>query len=387
MINNLNPLTFYKYGQVLFENKSIEIKTIPLIMKKITNNTLFNLHVYSEDILLVPVEGVMLIYIQDTESRLHPFLLDKPIQLKAHTSFGVIPYQKDARLHFGIPENATHQFINLNEPVKPISINPEFQVLDVHTIFYQEKEKNFVFPGEKHSFWELTYVDRGQLSTEINDRQFLLGPGELIFYTPDQFHRQESVSDDLLSFMTITFDMDINDVTFLSNKAFRINHSLKELLEQILHEYTNHTFYSNDLILCYLKEFIIKLIRTTKFTNTEMQLDTHMQNNVENNVVIQAMDYIHNHIDKKITINAIASNIPISASYLSKIFKKHTGQTIVAYINDYKLKKSKELIRESSYNLTQISMILGFSSVHYFSKQFKKQFGVTPSRYSKSIKH
>jgi YesN/AraC family two-component response regulator len=61
------------------------------------------------------------------------------------------------------------------------------------------------------------------------------------------------------------------------------------------------------------------------------------------------------------------------------------NNTVKNYINELKLNKSKELIKSSTYTLSEISEILGFSSIHYFSKKFKLNFGVSPTEYSKSI--
>jgi len=50
-----------------------------------------------------------------------------------------------------------------------------------------------------------------------------------------------------------------------------------------------------------------------------------------------------------------------------------------------KLKKSKELIRENKYTISEIAFMLGFSSIHYFSRTFKQHFNLTPSEYAKKL--
>ena len=52
---------------------------------------------------------------------------------------------------------------------------------------------------------------------------------------------------------------------------------------------------------------------------------------------------------------------------------------------DLKLKEAKRLIRESSLNFTEISELLGFNSLHYFSRLFKERVGMTPSEYARSV--
>ena len=55
------------------------------------------------------------------------------------------------------------------------------------------------------------------------------------------------------------------------------------------------------------------------------------------------------------------------------------------YISNLKLNKGKLLIKESTHTISEISAMLGFTSVHYFSRKFKQEYGITPSDYAKSI--
>ena len=56
-----------------------------------------------------------------------------------------------------------------------------------------------------------------------------------------------------------------------------------------------------------------------------------------------------------------------------------------SYLLNIKLQKSKELIRENQYTISEIADMLGFSSIHYFSRLFKKYFDLSPSEYAKEI--
>ena len=70
---------------------------------------------------------------------------------------------------------------------------------------------------------------------------------------------------------------------------------------------------------------------------------------------------------------------------LHSLFRKNMNNTAKNYINELKLSKSKELIRNSTHTPSEISEMLGFSSIHYFSKKFKLYFNISPTEYSKSI--
>ncbi|MGL5754810.1 MAG: helix-turn-helix transcriptional regulator, partial [Paraclostridium sp.] len=142
--------------------------------------------------------------------------------------------------------------------------------------------------------------------------------------------------------------------------------------------------YSNELSLCYLKQLIINTLRLENSFNQNTPT-THMQQTYENNLLNNILKFINEHINNKIYVETICSKFNISSTMLHSLFKKNMNVTFKNYINNIKLNKSKELISSSSYTLSEISEILGFSSIHYFSKKFKSQFGISPSEYSKSI--
>ena len=71
---------------------------------------------------------------------------------------------------------------------------------------------------------------------------------------------------------------------------------------------------------------------------------------------------------------------------VQKIFKEHCNLGIIEYFSMLKINAAKELIRTKQMNLTQVAEHLGYTSIHYFSRQFKKVAGMTPSEYASSIK-
>ena len=68
------------------------------------------------------------------------------------------------------------------------------------------------------------------------------------------------------------------------------------------------------------------------------------------------------------------------------MFKNSIDQSPKKYINDKKLERSCQMLLENRYTISEISLRLGYTSIHYFSRQFKKVSGMTPSEYASSIK-
>ncbi len=97
--------------------------------------------------------------------------------------------------------------------------------------------------------------------------------------------------------------------------------------------------------------------------------------------IILCINYIYNHLHKKITVDELASCTGLSSSYLSRLFHRQTGESITEYIIKRKINAAKNMLKYSNYSLSQISETLAFSCQSYFTQQFRIREGVTPKRY------
>lgn len=100
--------------------------------------------------------------------------------------------------------------------------------------------------------------------------------------------------------------------------------------------------------------------------------------------VTDAITYIHQNYDEKISLDGISKSIFANKYTLSRAFKKMTGQTVVEYINGYRCKQAVRLIREG-YRINESARLCGFSNMSFFTKEFKHYVGCLPSEYKKMI--
>ena len=150
-------------------------------------------------------------------------------------------------------------------------------------------------------------------------------------------------------------------------------------------------FGAEQMIQLHLEHFLIHMIR--RYSNTvvlqkklaasppkatKSKSDTEIFNRV--------VDYLENHLNTHVTIDQICKANLIGRSQLQKIFREKSGLSIIEYFSKMKIDAAKQMIRTNRLNFTQISEQLGYTSIHYFSRQFKKLTGMTPSEYASSIK-
>lgn len=92
-------------------------------------------------------------------------------------------------------------------------------------------------------------------------------------------------------------------------------------------------------------------------------------------------EYIYSHIKERITIEDLADELGVSASYLSRLFKKETGDSVSIYIRKQKIEMAKNLLQYSEYSMIDIANRLSFSSQSHFIQQFREIVGITPKKY------
>ena len=103
-----------------------------------------------------------------------------------------------------------------------------------------------------------------------------------------------------------------------------------------------------------------------------------------NDLFIQIIEYINDHIYEDITIDELALYFGYEKSYLMKAFKKKIGLPIKGYINNRKIMNVlKEL--KGNDSLLKIALNNGFNSLEYFSEIFSKEVGVSPSIFRKYL--
>ena len=255
----------------------------------------------------------------------------------------------------------------------------------LYTVFYQEWEPGFVFAGESHPMAELTYVEKGTLHAVADGQDFLLNQGELILFSPDQWHMYYADMGESPRFMTVHFDLPGETLWALSNRKLTASPQAVTLLQQILREHQRMDAYAPDMMISLLQMLLLSLLREQRDSGDD-SLRTVRSLHSENRIIRQAQQYISTHVREQLTVPKVAAHVDVSPSYLTALFHKNLQIAPGEYIRRVKLQESKQMIRENNLNFTEIAAELQYSTVHHFSRQFKEKFGMTPTEYAKSVR-
>ena len=102
---------------------------------------------------------------------------------------------------------------------------------------------------------------------------------------------------------------------------------------------------------------------------------------VDNETIDSAVNYITSHPEGDLRQTSVAEKLYINSSYLSTVFTAHTNRRFVDYVNDVRLRRAARLLLSTDLKIADIAERLEYHDLAYFSKLFKRKFGMTPSLY------
>ena len=283
-------------------------------------------------------------------------------------------------------------------------IKQEITIKGFNSIYYFEFGKDFSHAPERHDFWEMVYVDSGRINAVTNGIGCTLEQGQAIFHEPMEIHAHVSDKHVANNMLVISFTTNSEIMKYFKSKTFTIDKTGKTLLSlfmkeaqnalgEIPHAYENKSnlnfldtvFGSTQLLQCYFTEFLINLIRSGNTISKNVLSSKKSRNIAENSISELICEYLKNNIYSTLTLKDICSHFLLGKTQLCKIFSESTGQSPMDYYMDLKMKEAKKLIREKNHSVTQISDMLGYSSIHNFSRAFKKKIGFSPIEYRQQI--
>lgn len=287
---------------------------------------------------------------------------------------------------------------------KAVELKEEFSINRIISIHYFEYMSDFKFAGESHNFWEFLCVDKGEVEVTADLEKITLHRGDIIFHKPNEFHNVAANGVSAPNLVVISFECGDPAMGFFEDKILKVGEGERRLLAQILVEAREvfpgpmdnpyqeelvrgkaRPFGGEQLIKLYLEQLLIHLYRENAFFQ-EVQREQPYAARKSETLYGDVVAYLEHNIRQQLTVEQICKDNLIGNSQLKKLFREREHCGVIEYFNRKKIEMAKELIRSRSMNFTQIADYLGYASVHYFSRQFKKTTGMTPTEYTASIK-
>ena len=274
-------------------------------------------------------------------------------------------------------------------------------VQEIVTIHYQTLEKNYVFPSEKHNFWEINYADKEDIIVDLNEEKMELKQGEILFIEPNLPHFVETRENEPNLFI-ISFQCKSESMHFFKGKKFALPENYRYLLQNVMSE-AKETFDLPDfdpnlnklklkenpnlggeqIIKNSLETLLIYLLRTAQ--NRTSSLEFFISKIADSSELeYEIVRILRSKIYGKFSLADLCKELHYGSTRLCTFFREKTGMTIYQTYLKLKIEEAKKLIRKNNA-FVEIAEKLCFDSLSTFAFVFKKHVGMTPSEYRNSI--
>ena len=252
-----------------------------------------------------------------------------------------------------------------------------------------------------YEFWEMVYVDTGRVEVCRDNETITLSQGEVVFHRPNEFHSIRAL-DSSPNFFVVSFVCSSPAMQYFEKYHTTLDKTLKSFISSVikesestyvipkndtelkrLHKKENAPIGGDQLIKTYLEQLLIFLLRGITKKGEVGAFPS--KESLESHLVTAIKELIEQRLDQRPSVQEICRALGYSKSYLSKLFREQSGETIAGYATGRKIRRAKQMIREGNSNFTQISDRLCFDNPQYFSRVFKRVTGMTPTEFKQSL--
>lgn len=393
MQNETASTAFLKYGSVFRKFSQDLVKSMVCQEIRISSQQSLSTFLFFSCDAYIEVQngiGVLLVSSDPETQPIEEFGMNHRVHIKPNVYFAFVSTTPELLVSLYTPSDYQMDAIALSTPYEHRPVVPRIRMQKILGYYYRVRTPGYTFDGEQHEFFELTYVDTGVLHTQVDGVSYKIGEKEMMIYGPGQFHAQNT-ADQAVSYVTVMFSMenispDLPEDWYkvLTSKVFPYNKKIYSLMKALVQESSTGAPYTDSLMHCLLTEIIIRLLQGVYVTPTA-QPSSVVRQNYQDELFERILAYVESKIYEPLTVADICQQFSLSRSTLQLLFKNSVNLSPKKFISDMKLERSCQMLRENKYTISEISLRLGYSSIHYFSNAFNQKYHISPSEYAKRI--
>lgn len=255
----------------------------------------------------------------------------------------------------------------------------------INKMFYFLNHKGSNIPKTpivKIGFYHLTFILEGTFSYFVDGKEYVLEKNDAILL-PSGVLRQRGAIPDYVHYVIINYyptkENELRSTVFFKNA---VNQSVINLLNACpcniyaVDKIDDKDSYENKKTYTILQNI---------FNCILIELFDSLNHEINNPHINNALSFINKNITKPITLDDVCRAIHLSKHYTTRLFKKEINLTVSEFINKQKLSMAKNMLVNDDLSLQDISSNLGYENYCYFSKIFKKHFGISPLKMKKEL--
>ena len=269
-----------------------------------------------------------------------------------------------------------------------------------HLVYKDRKSPQHELPDHLHEWNEIIFVYSGRGSIFIDQTFYDLQAGDIIIIPTNTIHRVIPEKSNLISSTAIFFSptfiqhTSIGDPSVYLNifgeskktKNYKYTLSPKHLIEletyidQLMKEEQSQNEHKQNALQLWLQLILLTIHRNSQQKNIgHRKQSTHEPKWLEN-----ILTYINRHLSEDLNLQYLAKHVSVSEAHFSRVFKQRVGMNVSNYITVKRIHLAKERLINSDIKISAIAKQCGFNSMPHFYRTFKKQMGMTPSKFRKN---
>lgn len=264
-------------------------------------------------------------------------------------------------------------------------------------LLYYQVDSVAPFLGfQSHNGIEMYYIEKGTGNYLVGDKTYPLQPGTLMIIRPHTLHKvlqtdiNEIICRNVLmwkeeflesgwersaEFPLRRMSGECSHIRFAPGLHKRIQHIYASIHEELARRKTGY----ESILQCLIKELLLLAYRA--YSDTDPNKPSPIADNIPKEIsyLVQYISSNFHHSD--MSLKKLSQLVHMNSSYLSNIFHKYTGTTLVKFVAVKRMHHAKKLLRETKLPVTDIAFQCGFNNHSYFIKMFKKAENLSPLAY------
>ncbi len=267
--------------------------------------------------------------------------------------------------------------------------------------FYAHEYIDIVdFSGEQHDFWEMVYVEEGQLVEISGEEIYHLSAGDVLFHKPNVFHKTISPSHTRIRAYDISFQCSSRAMDFFKDYKGSLSEASQQIARMLVEEgkrsFVPYSTPKGDNTIAvkkdapvggqqmyriYLEALLINILREQSSKHPLPVFAS--KDDFQKTLHAQIVEYLKENLGAELSLAELCQKFNYSNTFLCTKFKEQSGESIMQCYNRLKIEEACCLMQQADMTLTDISARLGFNNPYYFSRVFKRFKGMSPSEYRK----
>ena len=287
---------------------------------------------------------------------------------------------------------------------RPITLNSLLVIRRLYSFHYFQFASGHLFPGEKHDFWEMVYIDRGEADIGAGERVVRLSQGQVIFHEPNEFHSIWAASPEGSNILVVSFECLSPAMERFRQRVFTLSAAQRRLLMSLESEgqrlfgpildisgqlspspRPDAPAGSRQMVALLLTQFLILLLREHEEASPREVM--HLTEGAQAaEVIAQLTALMRAHPDGRLRFSDICRASGWGQTALKECFRRVQHTSVMACYRRIRIEEARRLLRGGRLNVSQVAEKLGYSSVQYFSAQFKRELGMSPMQYLRTVR-